>query len=317
MAEQHVTSLLPPFESKNSLRSLDDCMKVLPAVINCGNQRIRPKRALDEFVQLDLFTPRLDKIYRHLWLAGEPTPARPLHRQRLLRREIVLTESPDEHLVEDRAVIFVKPLPEYLLSFEFWTTHLSADRDLHQSACGLLLSYVWIVAYHSDMSIAHETHLLPKSLDWAAWKDFVEDFLEHVGTSTPLHVSKRYNYGELWLRHLNAIYKLSPSVFSMGNLVYGFLNAPMWYGFFLERNITRLFTVFAFSSLVLSAMQVGQATPELQDSAQFSRASYGFSVATIALVLFSVLAVILAWTAARGYRVLARRGLERRLGVGL
>ena len=101
----------------------------------------------------------------------------------------------------------------------------------------------------------------------------------------------------------------------MGNLVYGFLNAPMWYGFFLERNITRLFTVFAFSSLVLSAMQVGQATPELRDSAQFSRASYGFSVATIVFVLFSVLAVILAWTAPRGYRVLARRGLERRLGV--
>ena len=175
-------------------------MKVLPAAITCGNQHIRPKRALNEFVQLDLFTPRLDKIYRYLWLAGEPAPARPLHRQRLLRREIVLTESPDEHLVEDRAVIFVKPLPEYLLSFEFWTTHLSADRDLHQSACGLLLSYVWIVTYRSDVSIAEETHLLPKSLDWAAWKDFVEDFLEHVGTSTPLHVSKRYNYGELWLR---------------------------------------------------------------------------------------------------------------------
>jgi len=63
MAEQHVTSLLPPFESKNSLRSLDDCMTVLPAAISCGNQRIRPKRALNEFVQLDLFTPRLDKIY--------------------------------------------------------------------------------------------------------------------------------------------------------------------------------------------------------------------------------------------------------------
>lgn len=53
MTEQHVTSLLPPFESKNSLRSLDDCMKVLPAAVTCGNQRIRPKRALNEFVQLD------------------------------------------------------------------------------------------------------------------------------------------------------------------------------------------------------------------------------------------------------------------------
>ena len=104
-------------------------------------------------------------------------------------------------------------------------------------------------------------------------------------------------------------------MFSTGNLAYGFLHAPMWYGFFLERNITRLFTVFAFLSLVLSAMQVGQATLELRDSAQFSRASYGFSVTTIALVLLSVLVVILTWTAPRGYRVLALRGLERRLGV--
>ncbi|OCL02567.1 hypothetical protein AOQ84DRAFT_422418 [Glonium stellatum] len=306
-------SLLPPFESKNSLRSLDDCMKVLPAAITCGNKRIRPKRALNEFVQLDLLTPRLDKIYRYLWLAGEPTPARPLHRQRLLRREIVVTQNPDEHLVEDRAVIFIKPLPEYLLSFEFWITHLSSDRNLHQSACGLLLSYVWIVAYHDDMRIAQETHLLPKSVDWAAWKDFVEDFLEHVGASTPPHVSKRYNYGELWLRHLNVIYKFSPSTFSVGNLHDSFLNGPMWYGFFIERNLTRLFAIFAFLSLGLSAMQVGQATPELRDSAQFSRASYGFSVATLFLILFSVLGVILAWTVPRGFRLLARRWLKRRL----
>ena len=291
--------------------SLDECLKALPVALNHGSQCVRPKKELNDFVRLDLSTPRLDKIHSYLWLSGTTTPAQPLHRQRLLRREIVITENPDEHLVEDRAVIFVKPLPEYLLSFEFWTKHLDTDKDLHQNACGLLLSYVWIVAYRTDMRIAHESHLLPKNLDWMAWKNFVEDFLEHVGTNTSLHVSKRYRYGELWLRHLNKTYKLSPSSFSMRNLQYGFLSAPMWYGFFIERNVARLFAVFAFISLILSAMQVGQGTLELQEKALFSRASFGFTVAALFLGLVSVSGVILAWMAPRGYRLLSRRGLKR------
>ena len=252
-------------------------MKELPAAINHRSHFIRPKRELDDFIRLDLLTPRLDKIHSYLWLSEILTPARPLHRQKLLRREIVLTENADEHLIEDRAVVFVKPLPRYLLSFDFWTAHLSTDRELHRSACGLLLSYIWIVAYRTDMRIAQESNLLPKDLDWAVWKDFVEDFLEHVGNNTPLHVSKRYKYGELWLRRLNITYKLSPSVFSLNNLRYGFLSCPMWYGFFIERNIARLFAIFAFLSLILSAMQVGQGTLELQGDALFSRVSFGFS----------------------------------------
>ena len=262
-------------------------------------------------MRLDLLTPRLDKIHSYLWLSGTLSPARPLHRQKLLRREIVLTENPDEHLVEDRAVVFVKRLPRYLLCFDFWTTHMDTDKELHKSACGLLLSYVWIVAYRTDMRIAQDSNLLPKNLDWAGWKGFVEDFLEHIDTSTSPHVSKRYRYGELWLRHLNMTYKLSPSVFSLNNLQYGFLSAPMWYGFFIERNVARLFAIFAFLSLILSAMQVGQGTLELQENALFSKVSFGFSYAALLLAGVSISGVVLAWIAPRGYEVLSRRRLER------
>jgi hypothetical protein len=34
-----------------------------------------------------------------MWLAGLPRPAGPLHRQKLLQRQILITENPDEHLV--------------------------------------------------------------------------------------------------------------------------------------------------------------------------------------------------------------------------
>jgi hypothetical protein len=291
---------------------------LLPATITIDNKRVFPRRALDEFVKFDLSTPRLDKIYKYLWLASiasKSVPARPLHRQRVLRREIVLTENPEEHLVEHRAMIFIKPLPEYLLSFEFWDKHLAADTDIRKSACGLLLSYVWIVAYPSDLRIAQETHLLPKSLSWLAWKAFVQDFLEHLGPNAAFHTSQRYHHGELWLGDLNKIYKLSPTTFSLETLHSGFLHAPLWYGFFVQRNINRLIAIFAFLSLLLSAMQVGQATNELQDSVQFSRASYGISVTTISLVGISVVAVVLAYILPRGFRLVNNFRLSRRLQV--
>ena len=89
--------LRPPFEPKNNLRSLDDSINLLPAIINIGNKRIYPRTALKEFVKFDLSTPRLDKIYQYLWLASKAIPAQPLHRQRVLRREIIPTENADEH----------------------------------------------------------------------------------------------------------------------------------------------------------------------------------------------------------------------------
>ena len=212
-------------------------------------------------------------------------------------------------------MIFIKPLPEYLLSFDFWDKHMSLDADLRKSACGLLLSYVWIVAYSSDLRIAQETHLLPKSLSWLAWKDFVQDFLEHLRPNAALHTSKRYHHGELWLGILNKIYKLSPTTISLENLHAGFLHAPLWYGFFIQRNLTRLIAIFAFLSLLLSAMQVGQATNEVQESVRFSRASYGVSIATIFLVVISIVAVVLAYILPQAFRLIKGFRLSRRVQV--
>ena len=50
-----------------------------------------PSVPLDELLD----TPRLGRIHAFLWLAGLPRPARPLHRQRLLLRDIVVTERAD------------------------------------------------------------------------------------------------------------------------------------------------------------------------------------------------------------------------------
>jgi hypothetical protein len=93
------------------------------------------------YLTLDLRTPGLNHIHIYLWLAGLPNAARPLHRQRLLERSILITEDPDEHLVWLEAPIFIKPLPDYLLDYEYWRDNLCTDEELCKSACGLLLSY--------------------------------------------------------------------------------------------------------------------------------------------------------------------------------
>jgi hypothetical protein len=62
----------------------------------------------------ELRTERLDEIKEYLWLAGLPSCARALHRQRLLDREILITEDPNEQLVWHKTRIFVKP-PDILV----------------------------------------------------------------------------------------------------------------------------------------------------------------------------------------------------------
>ncbi|KAJ4218357.1 hypothetical protein NW757_014597 [Fusarium falciforme] len=108
-------------------------------------------------------------------------PARPLHRQRLLLRTIHLTECANEHLMWHKTYIFIKPIPKYLINYEFWEQELRADEALHKSACGLLLSYA---CYKSDLHIAGEAGLLPANIDWNAWTMFMMDFTGYIDTST-------------------------------------------------------------------------------------------------------------------------------------
>ncbi|KAI8648635.1 hypothetical protein NCS57_01475100 [Fusarium keratoplasticum] len=195
------------------------------------------------------------------------------------------------------SVIFVKPLPGYLLSYEFWERHLSSDKALHSAACGLLLSYTWLVAYRTDFDIAKEYSLLPESLTWNAWTSFVTSFLDHLEVSETQLISQRYLYGELRMSRINYIYKLIPSLWFRDNPMRGFMPTSMWNKSFLERNIARLLGIFVFFSLILSAMQVGLATSQLQENVSFVNASYGFVVTSLFIVLLSAVIslVILVW----------------------
>lgn len=255
----------------------------------------------------DLRTPALDKIYSHLWLAGLPKAARPVHRQILLGRTIVITENPNEHLVWNANRIFIKPLPEYLLSHDFWTTEGSSliqERSLYQSACGLLLSYCWLISTKSDLALARDVRLVPSSVTWEAWALFVTDLLTTIDPETLDTVSKRYHFGELRLSRLNLIYRFAPSMFSGQNFMRGFMSEPLWTKAFLERNFAWLFSVFGFVTIVAGSMQVGLGTDLLHGSGKFQRASVGFTVASLIGVIASVLLVSVVWGFLTVYHIL-------------
>jgi hypothetical protein len=149
---------------------------------------------------------------------------------------MLVMEDPDEHLVWFEAHIFIKPLPDYLLDFDYWSKHLCSDEALHQSEYGLLLSYTWIVCYKSDLEIAEETGLLSKDIAWPDWVQFLDTFLDNINPATLSNINKRYRYGELRSSRLNNIYSLMPPEYSLRNLVRGYRAGSTWYNAFFGRN---------------------------------------------------------------------------------
>jgi hypothetical protein len=275
------------------------------------NQASQPIEEPPTRLTLELKTPRLNDVHHHLWLAGRPTTARPLHRQKLLGRTILITEDPDEHLVWFEHQIFVKPLPNFLLDWESWNSHLCSDRELHKAACGLLLSYAWLVRHKSDLDIAKETGLLSKEIDWSSWVEFIDAFLDNINCETLSDVNQRYEYGELRLSRLNAIYRLAPPMYSFANLIRGYQIRSTWYQAFFDHYFKWMLAVFAILSVVLSALQVGLATTTLQGSGLFQGVSYGMAIAALVAVEASLAVVFFVWLSLFFYHLLVTRINDR------
>jgi uncharacterized membrane protein len=244
-----------------------------------------------KFLTDDLDVSRLDRIQKHfigLRLAGRyKAVARPLHRQLMMDRQIIVTEQADLHLTWDHAGIYIKPLPAYLFDQRIWDTYLCRSSSLYKSACGLLLSYVWLITHEGDfrLAVGHEIPLLPfsETLTWTIWRKLVEDLSCTINVDTREAVSPRYMYGELRLDRLNTIYRFSPVILSSQDhaLIRGYHYRYHRYSSFFEQNFSWLIVVFAYVTIVLSAMQVGLASTRLGSSPGFQHAAYGFAVFAI------------------------------------
>ena len=213
--------------------------------------------------------------------------ARPLHKQTMLGRRIVITEQADLHLLWRGPQIFLKPLPVFLMDRGFWQQYLCRDEDVHKRACGYLLSYIWLVCHESDFRIAKSHGLLPDWVQWVDWVALTRSFLDVIDYDRLMGVDRRYLYGELRLGRINWIYRLTGRGFIRGYL-YGYNQ----YSVFLRDNFAWLAVVFLYITVVLSAMQVGLATQRLNDHSMFQNASASFTIfAMLAPLIITSIAV--------------------------
>ncbi|KAH7378339.1 hypothetical protein BKA66DRAFT_442995 [Pyrenochaeta sp. MPI-SDFR-AT-0127] len=286
------------------------------------------------FLDVELNVERLNCVHRWLWLVGLPTTPRPLHYQAVKKRDIVVSEQLDLHLVwssTSSATIFIKPLPRFLLCPAFWRTHICPHPHLYRTALGFLLSYVALIEREVDLNMAINHSLIPKEITWPGWvalveeivcvssqaKSYLVDLSPASSTSTLEHrapVNPRFYYGELRLGRLNWIYRLV-----LGN-PRGYLSGCTTYGAFMRDNVNSFITLFAYTTIVLSAMQVGLATDFLVNDYAFGMASYVFSIFSILAPLgciVGILGIISMMFVINLTRTLRIRGKRRRQGAGV
>ena len=276
---------------------------ILPAVREGENHTLSSVNSnndadLQSYLKGDLDVDGLNKVHKHLWFAGLPRCARPLHYQLMIGRKIVITERADLHLLWGDGGLFLKPLPDYLLSYSIWERTLRKDDYLSENAKGFLLSYLWLIRHKSDFVIAQRENVVSNDLTWEQWNTFSKVVFPNVAltnTESALldGISPRYLYGELRLGRVNLIYRLCLKTRSFRTFIRGYFYDYHTYSSFIEKNFAWVLTVIVYITIVLTAMQVGLATTELQISKSFNRASYGFTIFSIMAPLGILLILLL------------------------
>lgn len=148
---------------------------------------------------------------------------------------------------------------------------------------------------------------MPNSLgisQWTSWHKFVEEIVTS-SVHKDVYIHRRFQYGELRLGRLNAIYLFTRFGY--------FLNQWPNYASFLRDQLGWLATATIYIAVVLNAMQVGLATDRLKASAPYTTAAYGFSVFAIVgpLVSGGVICIVLTTLVVINWRFQKRKSAER------
>ncbi|KAJ5872727.1 uncharacterized protein N7529_005080 [Penicillium soppii] len=270
--------------------------RLLPASARTAVHTLaNPLEDIQRFLKKDLCVGKLNKIDQYLWLAGLPTPPKPLNYQLATSREIAVDERIDMHMVwEHTRRIHLKPVPRYLLDPEFWEHHLSCkapccaspcdriaqtsqacSKNIRQCALGFLCSYIALIQFESDFAIAREYKLLPNNITWDMWLKLVHQLLKSDAPN-PANINSRYFFGELRLSRLNKIYAIRH-----GSVLSAYQYTYQTYAELFHDYLTPLTAATIYVALVLTAMQVGLATTRLGTNTPFQKVSYGFTVFSI------------------------------------
>ncbi|QGI87870.1 hypothetical protein CEK25_002826 [Fusarium fujikuroi] len=240
----------PPFRPEHSLLRDQQSGYVpgFPRVPHHGSDQIK-KLLMSEFCSDDL-----DRVSDKLWWMSkqDSTNIWPLHRQLLQGRSIVVTENPKLHLVWINDRVFIKPLPRFIGSHDFWREHLcsnntSDDVRIRRATLGYLRTYFFLIQHESDFRIAKDPTLclIPEGISWEQFCDFTSDFHNILDKD----VSPRYAYGQIRLTRLNfyAPIILHKSYFQRIDFQYGQYFASFY---------APILFAFGITSVTLSGLQV-------------------------------------------------------------
>jgi hypothetical protein len=275
---------------------------VQSAVFEFVENQLRDARPVERYMTLfleqELDVSRLNRMHKHLWAAGLPHAPRALHKQLEIGREIRITERADMHMLWTGLTIYLKPLPDFLLSFQIWKDVLCKDVKLHAEALGFLRSYVWLIIYPSDYKIAVARGLLNDAITWEKWSNFISTLVNNGVIQA--EVNPRYHFGELRLFRVHWIFRLCSKARLPGDsFIRGYYYRYYDYSSFVNQYLAWLLTAFLYVAIVLTAMQVGLATKRLDRSPMFLAVSWGFAVFSI----LSPLAIVFLVSFCAGFLV--------------
>jgi hypothetical protein len=253
--------------------------------------------AITTFLLEELNVDMADSIKPYLWIAGlRFSKIRPLHRNNVIRREIVICEQAALHLVSRNEVIFIKPIPHCLLQHTFYREYVAGKRIEPKIKCrapAFLATYLRLIRHQSDFSIAIQFRLIPSWVTWEQWLTFSADLETALSDSQGRMMSfdGRYSYGELRLTRLNFIMRVFKGV-PRGYVILDTQYSNYFAGFF---SLLVLITA-VYTSVALSAFQVALASPLATHGLTY--AGFWFSIITLfllaALIGFPVIWFVVA-----------------------
>lgn len=256
----------------------------------------------DNCLRRELQASLIEELYPYLWLvskkAGHHIDA--LHEQIIKKRSIIPAENPRLHLVWHFDKIYIKPVPDYLLSFTIWQQHIqSADVELAEStskfdkyrnAAGFLRTYAFLIQHELDFIIAQSHNLVPQDVSFQRFQQFISKFRD-VGDDD---VAPRYHFGQIRLNRLNwttHIVKATRVIsFAEGRFPWNYQETYWEITQYLQVYVAPLVFIFAALSVVLSSMQVMLAVKEA-DARALAQFCWGFS---LTIIIFSFTLVTIA-----------------------
>lgn len=295
----------PPFALAHQLTNKLDAYSPSPnnsarAVPGCPGILAHDRCTVLDLLDREFCSAELGRVAPKLWWMSKQDSASisPLHRQRVKRRTVIVTEDPKLHLVWIHDRIFIKPLPPYIVSFAFWQHHLGDENMLarplpsriRKAILGYLRTYLYLIQYESDLRLAQDPGLclIPAGVTWEQFCNFASD-LVHI---TDVDVSERYRYGEIRLTRLNFYAPLLLRKFYFQRVEYQ-------YGAYFSQFYAPILFFIGVVSVILNGLQLSLAAEQgLHERASNTLPVIGFwfGVAIVTCFCIIILCICTLWS---------------------